>query len=152
MVMLQGLLKTGVWVGEGVLRLSMFEEVFPMKGIFYVAPLSVDSQELSCLAEYRIAGYRDLIINYYNVHTFYRNKFTVAFENLEWGRVEGKGFLEKDYIGIEYGLNHAGFEGFESYQFNEDTFHLTQQYTIGNGLRSEGEITATKRAAQVQVK
>lgn len=150
--MLQGHFKTGVWVGEGVLRLSMFEEVFPMKAVFYIAPLSADSQEVSLLAEYRVAGYREQILNYYNFTSFYKNAFAVSFENLEWGKVEGRGFLEKGYVGIEYPLNHAGFEGFESYEFSEDSFRLTQQYTIGDGLRSEAEVTLKKRAPEFATK
>jgi len=140
--------KDGIWQGSGLLQLSMFEEKLPLTAKFIVSLDHFDSEEIHFTAEYKVSGYSETLINFYHLKEFYKKSFHCTFENDTWGIVDGIGFVERDYIGIEYRKNHAGFLGYESFQFLDDgSFILSSEFVTNSELRSELTVTMSKKPA-----
>lgn len=144
--MIKQYLSPGKWEGEGILKLSMFEEALPMHVHLHVCYESPETDEIHCEVEYNVLGYEEVMKHSYYFSHEYKDKFVVTYENKAWGRVQGKGFITKKFIGIEYLDNHARFEGFETYKFEDkNNLYFTGEFTTPDGLRSESAVNVAKQ-------
>lgn len=148
--MMEEFFKEGIWQGSGALTLSMFEEKLPLTSRFTIQSDYSDSQEIHFIAEYKVEGYSEILVNSYHFMQFFKMNFRSTLENDSWGKVEGTGFISQQFIGIEYGKNHAGFFGFEAFQFLPDgTLHLRSEFSTGAELRSELDVKMVKKSAPI---
>jgi len=134
---LKKLFTEGNWEGSGTLNLSFFEEKLPVTCKLSIQRENFDSMEVHIEAKYVVEGYSENLVHSYYFSHFYKKSFHGAFANDTWGTVMGKGFIEDNFVGIEYAKNRQGFTGFESFHLVGDLLVLSAEYAIENQVRSE---------------
>ncbi|MBS0586128.1 MAG: hypothetical protein JSR76_07520 [Verrucomicrobia bacterium] len=137
--MIETLFQKNLWVGKGLLGLSMLED--PLSVWLNLKVSKKDSNEederMQWFAEYQVLGYSQPIINRYTFSTIIKNHFSISLENELWGKAEGLGFIDAKSISMEFPRGPHGFEGFESITFeNETTIQWIGEFLTSEGLRS----------------
>jgi hypothetical protein len=129
----------GTWIGEGKIMLSMVEEE-----LLFTTRWSIQSRDFSG----KVQGIQDITIqglseNMRNELTFYefQNKiFKIDMENQNVGRIIGAGVYDENLIGWEFRNNDMNFEGFETYQLQEDGSYLMRgEYVTRDQFRTQLE-------------
>ncbi len=145
--MKEALFQKGLWVGKGLLTLSMLEEPLTLWMRLSVSSKTQDPEDerMQWNADYQVLGYTQPIVNRYTFSTVIKKQFMVTLENELWGKAQGMGMLEDKGVCMEFPRGEHGFEGFESIRFENDTTLLwTGEFLTEEGLRSIFNLRAMK--------
>jgi hypothetical protein len=129
------MLLPGKWIGEGKICLNMVEEELIFFTRWTISP--EDSGCIECKQEIEVKGLSDLMINYFRITNINSNTFILSMENHAVGKVEGKGVISESRLGWEFRDEELGFEGFESYEKQDDDSYLMQaEFSTNDQLRT----------------
>ena len=145
--MKERLFQKGLWVGKGLLTLSMLEDPLPLWMRLSISSKTHDPEDerMQWSADYQVLGYTEPIVNRYTFSTVIKKQFIVLLENELWGKAQGIGMLEDKGVFMEFPRGDHGFEGFESIVFeNETTLDWRGEFLTQEGLRSIFTLRAMK--------
>jgi hypothetical protein len=126
------------WVGEGTITLNMVEEEL----IFYTKwnILTSEAGKIKSLQEIQIAGISENMKNELTFFDFAEGTFSVEMENLNIGKIIGKGIVDEKLIAWEFRNNEMNFEGFETYILQNDGSYLMRvEYVTSDQFRTQIE-------------
>jgi hypothetical protein len=127
----------GAWMGEGSITLNMVEEELN----FYTKWNVVDkdfAEKIKSVQEIQIAGISENMRNELTFFDFTPTGFSVEMENLNIGRVVGKGVYNDTLIAWEFRENDLNFEGFETYRLLEDgSYAMHSEYVTSDQFRTQ---------------
>jgi len=126
------------WVGEGAITLNMVEEEL----VFYTKwnVLSSDAGKIKSVQEIQIAGISENMRNELTFFDFTEDSFLVEMENLNIGKIIGKGLVDDKLIAWEFRNNEMNFEGFETYILQSDGSYLMRvEYVTSDQFRTQIE-------------
>lgn len=128
----------GCYEAEGVLELSSLDYSLPFMMKWHVFHPDTLRGEIECCQEIRIKGFSEILYNQYTFSQIKESPFDIAFENVNLGRIEGKGVVELNFIGWEFRNLAIDYEGYEYYDRKGDhEYELRAAYTASDGLRTE---------------
>ena len=127
----------GSWMGEGMITLNMVEEELGFFTKWNV--LTKDfTEKIKSVQEIQIAGISENMRNELTFYDFSNKAFTVEMENLNIGRVVGKGVFDEKLIAWEFRENDLNFEGFETYRKLEDgSYMMHSEYVTSDQFRTQ---------------
>ena len=133
------------WIGEGKILIEDEEESFPI----IMKILMKNNQALSPIVEFTTSIHIDesekVMENHYTL-TMHRNKtFHVLIAGESWGHVEGKGFINKDFIGWEVSSPDGLFHAYESIVIKKGAeLVFNGEYAMKDEMRTkiEGKLTS----------
>ncbi len=88
-------------VGPGYLLLEPEKEKIAFTLKWSLIEESIKAEELEFIEEILCAGHSLPLINHYYFKRLNQRDFSLTMENDEIGRVEGKGFFDKEFVGFE---------------------------------------------------
>jgi hypothetical protein len=129
----------GHWMGEGKILLNLVEE-----DLIFDTTWNVQARDFSgkveCLQDIQVHGLSEGMRNELCFYDFQNRSFTVEMENLNIGKVIGRGIFDDHLIGWEFRNNAMNFEGFETYRIQEDGSYLMQgEYVTSDQFRTRIE-------------
>lgn len=93
---------------------------------------------IECCQEIKIKGYAESLYNQYTFLDIQGNSFKVEFENVNLGKIEGKGVVEPDFVGWEFRGLDIDYEGYEYYEKTDgEIYQLRAAYTSSDDLQTE---------------
>ena len=133
------ILEPNSWIGEGNINLNMVEEDLSFYTKWQI--LKKDSVgKIQGIQEIQIGGISENMKNELTFYDFTSNTFTVEMENLNIGRVVGKGVFNEKLIAWEFRDNDLNFEGFETYYLQDDGSYLMHsEYVTSDQFRTQIE-------------
>lgn len=141
------ILKSGLWLGEGKINLSMMDEQLAFFTRWKI-PKSNNKERIDSVQEIQISGLQDVMQNQFAVYDITQKEFNIELENQSLGKVVGKGLISEKVIGWEFRLGHLGFEGFEFYEATSDpnTYLMHAEYATTDDFRTviHGKIWLTE--------
>ena len=133
------ILKKSSWIGEGNIKLNMVEEDLS----FYTKWLVSEKDQagkISAVQEIQIGGISENMRNELTFYDFTNKGFSVEMENLNIGRVVGKGVFDDKLLAWEFRDNELNFEGFETYYRQDDGSYLMHcEYVTSDQFRTQIE-------------
>lgn len=133
------IIKPHSWIGEGNISLNMVEEDLSFYTKWQVAEKD-PMGKISAVQEIQIGGISENMKNELTFYDFVGNNFSVEMENLNIGRVIGKGVFDDKLIAWEFRDNDLNFEGFETYYLQEDGSYLVHvEYVTSDQFRTQLE-------------
>lgn len=125
------------WIGEGVITLNMVEERLNFFTKWSVKESDFAGKIVS-VQELQISGISENMRNELTFFDFTDDKFTVEMENLNIGRVVGKGVFDEKMIAWEFRDNDLSFEGYETYHIQKDGNYLMHaEYVTSDQFRTQ---------------
>jgi len=127
----------GLWMGEGTITLNMVEEEL---GFFTKWNISGKdtTEKIKSVQEIQISGISENMRNDLTFFDFHPKGFSVEMENLNIGRILGKGVFDEKLIAWEFRDNDLNFEGFEIYRLLEDGSYLMHsEYVTSDQFRTQ---------------
>ena len=127
------------WIGEGNITLNMVEEDLCFYTKWQVS--EADSLgKIRAVQEIQIGGISENMKNELTFYDFMGTHFSVEMENLNIGKVVGKGVCNDKLIAWEFRENDLNFEGFESYYLQDDGSYLVHaEYVTSDQFRTQLE-------------
>jgi hypothetical protein len=133
------ILKRNSWIGEGNITLNMVEEDLSFYTKWQVADNDT-SGKISAVQEIQISGISENMRNELTFYDFTPKSFMIEMENLNIGKVVGKGVFDEKLIAWEFRDNELNFEGFESYYLQDDGSYLMHaEYVTSDQFRTQIE-------------
>ena len=127
------------WMGEGTITLNMVEEELGFFTKWNVLDKDF-AEKVKSVQEIQIAGISENMRNELTFFDFTKNGFSVEMENLNIGRVVGKGVYNEKLIAWEFRENDLNFEGFETYRLLEDgSYSMHSEYVTSDQFRTQIE-------------
>ncbi|QVL56017.1 MAG: hypothetical protein KFB95_02070 [Simkaniaceae bacterium] len=129
--------KSGSWIGEGKITLSMMDEELAFYTRWKVPEVDKKGR-VDSLQEIQISGLSDVMQNQFAFYDITRRGFHIELENQSLGKVVGKGMISDNLIGWEFRLDHLGFEGFEFYEKGDapGTYLMHAEYSTNDDFRT----------------
>jgi hypothetical protein len=131
--------KASSWIGEGNISLNMVEEDLNFYTKWKVSeadPLG----KIQATQEIQIGGISENMKNVLTFFDFTDKGFSVEMENLNIGRVLGRGVFDNRIIAWEFRDNDLNFEGFETYYLQDDGSYLVHaEYVTSDQFRTQME-------------
>jgi hypothetical protein len=129
----------GAWTGEGKIVLNMVEEE-----LFFNTNWAVQSRDfvgkVACAQEIQIQGLAENMRNELTFYDFNHKTFCVDMENQNIGRIAGTGVFDEKMIAWEFRNNDMNFEGYETYNLQEDGSYLMRgEYVTSDQFRTQIE-------------
>jgi len=118
------ILSPGKWLGEGKISLNMLDEELSFFTRWNIA--SLEDGHIECTQEIQVKGLSDIMLNHFRISNIQTGAFTLFMENHAIGKVNGVGVFSDSIIGWEFRVEELGFEGFESYERQQDDSYLMQ--------------------------
>lgn len=140
------LLQPCKWIGEGKIKLNMFEEELQFMTRWDAAGKAPEGI-IDCVQEIQIKGLSEVMNNQFSIFDISGNHFSIELENLALGKILGKGILSNKVIAWEFRVAQLGFEGFEFYEKQKDESYLMRaEYATADEYRTviEGRIWKQK--------
>lgn len=131
--------KSQSWIGEGNISLNMVEENLTFYTKWKV--LSADSLgKVQAMQEIQVEGIAESMKNELTFYDFTDKGFSVEMENLNIGRVVGRGVIDSKVVAWEFRDNDLNFEGFETYYLQDDgSYLLHAEYVTSDQFRTQLE-------------
>lgn len=132
------LFKPKAWIGEGMITLNMVEEEL----FFYTKwnVLENDCGKIRSVQELQISGISENMRNELTFFDFTDKNFSVEMENLNIGKVIGRGIIDDKVIAWEFRDNEMNFEGYETYHLQGDGSYLMRsEYVTSDQFRTQIE-------------
>jgi len=131
------ILKPGLWLGEGKIKLSMLEDELDFLTRWKV-PQANKKGKINSIQEIQIKSIQETMRNQLAFFDFSKKNFNIELENQSFGKVIGKGLISEKIIGWEFRLNSLGFEGFEFYEATKDikTYLMHAEYSTTDDFRT----------------
>ncbi|MBN2479989.1 MAG: hypothetical protein JXA94_07155 [Parachlamydiales bacterium] len=127
------------WVGEGIITLNMVEEQLNFLTKWQVNEADF-AGKIQSVQELQISGISENMRNELTFYDFTEGKFSVEMENLNIGRVVGKGVYDDKLIAWEFRENDLNFEGFETYHLQKDgSYIMHAEYVTSDQFRTQIE-------------
>jgi hypothetical protein len=128
----------GLWLGEGKITLNMVEEE-----LFFGTKWSVQNTDfkgkIACAQEIQVQGLSEHMRNELSFYDFQTKSFNVEMENQNVGKIVGVGIYDDKVIGWEF-RNNPNFEGYETYQLQEDGSYIMKgEYITSDQFRTQIE-------------
>lgn len=125
------------WIGEGVITLNMVEEKLDFFTKWGVTEPDF-AGKIQSVQELQISGISENMRNELTFFDFVDNKFSVEMENMNIGRVVGKGVFDEKMIAWEFRENDLNFEGYETYHLQKDGSYLMYaEYVTSDQFRTQ---------------
>jgi hypothetical protein len=125
------------WIGEGLITLNMVEEELN----FFTKWNILDRDfvgKISSVQEIQINGIAENMRNDLTFFDFTDKSFSVEMENLNIGKVVGKGVYDDNLIAWEFRENDLNFEGFETYHLQKDgSYIMHSEYVTSDQFRTQ---------------
>lgn len=118
------LFSPGKWLGEGKISLNMLDEELVFFTRWNVCAL--EDGMIECTQEIQVKGLSDVMVNHFRISSIQSSTFALFMENHAIGKVNGTGIIGPSLIGWEFRSEEIGFEGFESYEKQQDDTYLMQ--------------------------
>lgn len=129
----------GAWSGEGKILLNMVEEELIFNTLWGVQNKDFQGKVV-CAQEIQIQGLSENMRNELSFYNFQGNTFSVDMENQNIGRIVGTGVFDEKTIGWEFRNNDMNFEGYETYNLQEDGSYLMKgEYVTSDQFRTQIE-------------
>ncbi len=133
------ILKKNSWIGEGNITLNMVEEDLDFYTKWEVSDNDPE-KKITAVQEIQIGGISENMRNELTFFEFSPKTFKVEMENLNIGKVVGKGVYDEKLIAWEFRDNELNFEGFESYYLQDDGSYLVHaEYVTSDQFRTQIE-------------
>jgi hypothetical protein len=133
------LFKPGYWLGEGKIILNMVEEELRFATNWLISTADFEGK-ISSVQQIEIDGISEKMKNELTFSHFSSNGFVAEMENLNIGKVEGKGVFDEKLIAWEFRGNILNFEGFETYRLQADgTYLMHAEYVTSDQFRTQIE-------------
>lgn len=132
------ILSPGKWIGTGKMLLTHSEEEIPFELIWNVSVLDQESGLIECVQELVLDKGKDHLTNAFIFSEPEERQFEVEMDNDALGQVEGRGFLDHEFLGWEFRNTGGRVEGFESY-----TLQREGGYVLKAEFGSHAEIKTT---------
>lgn len=133
------ILKPSSWIGEGNITLNMVEEDLS----FYTKWQVMDkdpSGKIQAVQEIQIGGISENMRNELTFFDFNEKGFSIEMENLNIGKITGRGVFDEKVIAWEFRNNEMNFEGFETYYLQTDGSYLVHaEYVTSDQFRTQIE-------------
>jgi hypothetical protein len=133
------ILKPNFWIGEGNITLNMVEEDLS----FYTKWQISDNElagKIKAVQEIQIGGISENMRNELTFFDFKEKDFSVEMENMNVGKVIGKGVLDDKLVAWEFRSRELNFEGFETYYLQEDgSYVMHAEYVTEDQFRTQIE-------------
>lgn len=128
------------WRGQGIIELSMTEEEMRFFTRWTVHPEK--QGVIKCVQEIEIEGVTEKMFNYYQISEISSRGFDIELDNPLFGKVAGKGVIEKNTVAWEFRDSRSDFEGFEVYEITENGYQVRAEYISDDQFRTiaRGEI------------
>ena len=131
------ILKPGIWLGEGIVKVSAVKEDLKFFTRWNIAPMG-DPGQIECLQEIQIGGVSDIMLNQFSFYPIDSSAFKIELENQNLGVIVGEGVIKPQVIAWEFRMKELGFEGFEMYDLQEDgSYFLHAEYTTKDDFRTK---------------
>jgi len=125
------------WIGEGVITLNMVEEKLNFFTKWNVTETDF-AGKIQSVQELQISGISENMRNELIFFDFTENKFLVEMENLNIGKVVGKGVFDDKMLAWEFRENDLNFEGYETYHLQKDgTYLVHAEYVTSDQFRTQ---------------
>ncbi|MBI5346244.1 MAG: hypothetical protein HZB76_03785 [Chlamydiae bacterium] len=125
------------WIGEGVITLNMVEEELNFFTKWSVMDKDVVGK-IQSVQEIQINGISENMRNDLTFFDFSEKSFCVEMENLNIGKISGKGVYDEKLIAWEFRDNDLNFEGFETYHLQKDGSYLMHsEYVTSDQFRTQ---------------
>lgn len=133
------ILKPNFWIGEGNITLNMVEE-----DLSFYTKWQINDNELvgkiKAVQEIQIGGISENMRNELTFFDFREKDFSVEMENMNVGKVIGKGVLDDKLVAWEFRSKELNFEGFETYYLQEDgSYVMHAEYVTEDQFRTKIE-------------
>lgn len=138
----------GTWQGEGKIVLNMVEEelLFNMQ---WSIPNKDFAGKVSCAQDIQIHGLSENMRNELSFYDFQNKVFAVDMENQNVGRIVGQGIVDDKMIAWEFRNNDLNFEGYETYNLQEDGSYLMKgEYVTSDQFRTQIEARLWLRSTE----
>jgi len=131
------LFKPGYWLGEGKIILNMVEDELRFFTNWNFSTADFEGK-ISSVQQIEIDGISENMKNELTFYNFTSTGFSVEMENLNIGRVLGKGVFDERLIAWEFRENVLNFEGFETYRLQDDGSYLMHaEYVTSDQFRTQ---------------
>jgi len=131
------ILQSGIWLGEGRIKLSLLPEKLFFFTRWKVHPKDREGK-IFCQQEIQVKGLSDVMVNHFTFTDIVSTAFHIIMDNHAVGRVNGMGILRPEMIGWEFRVQELGFEGFEFYEKQTpDEYHVHGEFATSDDLRTE---------------
>ena len=140
-------LTAGVWLGEGVVKLSIADEELKFITRWTVSKPKKNGLILSS-QEVQIGGVSEIMKNMFSFSNLTEEAFEVSLENENLGKVTGTGIYRPELLAWEFRNNPLGFEGFELYQLLDDgSYFMHAEYITKEDFRTQIQGKLWKKVA-----
>ena len=103
-----------------------------------MVPIEDFTGKIQGVQEIQINGISENMRNELTFYDFSSNGFSVEMENLNIGKVIGKGIIDDKMIAWEFRESELNFEGFETYTLQEDgSYKVHSEYVTTDQFRTE---------------
>ena len=131
--------KPNCWIGEGNITLNMVEEDLSFYTKWQVNDNDI-AGKVKAVQEIQIGGISENMRNELVFFDFTEKGFSVEMENMNIGRVVGKGVLDNKLVAWEFRDKDLNFEGFETYYLQDDGSYLMHaEYVTNDQFRTQIE-------------
>lgn len=137
----------GRWLGSGKITFSASQEHVR----FYTSWQITQGPDgiLLCTQRVELQEPQEVVINHYVISEPTENAFRIDLENELFGKVQGKGVIDKSTIAWEFhGSGSNGCEGFEVYELQENgDYMLHAEYSSADLFRTIIDARIWKKAS-----
>lgn len=114
----------------------MVEEELPFHTRWTIAQKD-EHGKIECTQDIQIRGLSELMHNQLLFFDLASHQFSLELDNPTVGRVVGKGLLTNQMIAWEFRVPAIGFEGFETYEKQQDgSYSMHAEYATDDQLRT----------------